>query len=314
MLTKENSFKVPAGAIGRVRLSWHQPNARALNTSADLWIGRQGGPVNAVLDVHVLVVDPVVLASKELALPAITTRELEYLEKQKTGEQCWIICGSMTRRRFRVQAELMREGIKAESDPFEVGDPIPLNSADMGKLAAEYGEKMPTLLSGFKIPVTLKARAKDGTPVQWGHFTRFIRMSAEEGNEPVAVPVTGEVLGDVVVGEVGKVRGALDLGPFPQKRGTHGSIILQTDEKNLDLELDTPRIPNYLKATLSKPEETVGGHRLWKLRVEVPPGKAQGEFPRADNPLYRDSAVYVKTKGKAAHSIRIPVMGTANNG
>jgi hypothetical protein len=312
MLTKENSFTVPAGGIGRVRLSWQQQMARKLNTFADLWIGQSGGVVNARLDAHVLVVDPVVLAMKELTLPAVTTRELEKMEKQKTGQRAWIICGSMTRTHFRVQAELVHENIKPESDPMEVGEPIPLNSADIRKLIEEFGDKMPTILSGYKIPVTLKARAKDGTPAEWGHFTRLVRMTAEEDSNPVTLPVTGQVLGDVTVGEVGKLRGALDLGPFPRDRGTHASIILQTDEKNLDLELDSSRLPDFFKASLSKPEETITGHRLWKLRVEVPPGKARGEFPNANDPVYRDSAVYVKTKGKPPHSIRVPIMGTAN--
>lgn len=313
MLTKENKFTVPAGAMGRVRLSWQQPKPRTLNTFADLWLGQQGGSVNSRLDAHVLIADPVVLAYKELALPAVTTRQLENLEKKNTGARDWIICGSMTRRRFHVEAELVHEGIKAESDPIEVGKPIPLNDEDIRKLAYEFGNKMPTILAGFKIPVILKAQAKDGTPAEWGHFTRFIRMTAEEGSEPALVEVTGQVLGDVSVGEAGKVHGAIDLGPFPRDRGTNRKVLLQTDEKNLDLELDTSRMPEYLKASLSKPTMTGAGHRSWILRVEVPRDAARGEFPRANDPLYRDSAVYVKTKEKPPHSLRIPVIGTAND-
>lgn len=313
MLTKdkENSFTVPADAIGRVRLSWNQQAARVLNTYADLWIGKHGGTVNSRLDARVLIADPVVLANKKLALPVVTTRHLENLENKKKNEHGWIVCGSMTRLRFHVQAELVHERVKAESDPVEVGEPVPLNAEDLRKLAKEFEDQMPTILSGFKIPVTLKARAKDGTPIEWGHFTRFVRMTAEESGEPVLVEVTGQVLGDVTVGEMGKVRGSLDLGPFPRERGTHGNLILQTDEKNLELEVDASRQPEYLKASLSKPEVTTAGHRLWKLRVEVPRGVARGEFPSDDNPLYRDSAVYVKTKGKPPQSIRIPVTGTA---
>lgn len=313
MLTKDNSFTVPAGAIGRVRLSWQQPAPKPLHTFADLWIGQQGGSVNARLDTRVLVVDPVVLAYKELALPAVTTRQLENLEKQKTGERDWIVCGSMTRKRFHVQAELVHEGIKPESDPLEVGEPIPLNDEDLRKLAKEFGDKLPIILSGYKIPVILKAQAKDGTPAEWGHFTRFIRMTTEEGSEPALVQVTGQVLGEVSIGEAGKVRGAVDLGPFSRNRGTNRTVILQTDEKNLELELDTSRMPEYLKASLSKPQVTGRGHRSWILRVEVPPGAASGEFPRGNDPLYRDSSVYVKTKEKQPHSLRIPVIGTAND-
>lgn len=313
MLTKDNEFKVPAGAFGRVRLSWEQQTARVLNTYADLWIGQPGGAVNARLDARVYIADPVVLAYKEVKLPALTIRELESLEKKYGGELGWIVCGSMTRTHFRAQAELIHENLKAESDPVEIGEPIPLGGGDISKLAKEFSSEMPTILSGLKIPIRLKPHAKDGTPAEWGHFTRFVRMTAEGGSESVSVQVTGEVLGDVHVSEVGKMRGALDLGPFPRARGTKGRLVLETDEKNLELELDKPRTADYLKASLEKLRDTGSGHRSWRLEVEVPPGKARGEFPSANNPLYRDSAVYVKTTGKPPHSIRIPVMGTAND-
>lgn len=307
-------FTVPAESMGRIRLSWEQPISRKLDTYATLWIGNPSGTVNTRLDAHVNIVDPVLLAAKELKFPAVTTHELEELEKQNSGQRIWIICGSMTRSHFDIKAELLHEDIKAESDPVEIGAPVPLDKADYRKLAEEHGEKMPTIISGLKIPVTLKARAKDGTPAEWGYFSRYIRMIADGGNESVAVQLDGQVLGAVSISEMGKVRGSLDLGPFPRKRGTQGSINLETDAKDLDLELDTTRLPEFLKASLKKLSETGGGHRVWQLRVVVPPDKARGEFPRPRDPLYRDSAVYVKTKGKPPHSIRIPIMGTANEG
>jgi hypothetical protein len=312
MLTKENEFKVPAGAFGRVRLSWEQQLARKLSTYADLWIGQPGGTVNARLDAHVYIMDPVVLPYQEVKLPPVSLRQLENLEKNQTGQQSWIVCGSMTRTRFRIQAELVHENTKAESDPLEIGEPIPLGSGDISKLVKDFPSETPTILSGFKIPVTLKAHAKDGTPAEWGQFTRYVRMTAEGNGESVAVQVTGQVLGDVHVSEVGKVAGALDLGPFPRASGTKGRVILETDEKKLELELDKSRLPEYLRVSLKKLAETGAGHRSWKLEVEVPPNKARGEFPSSNNPLYRDSAVYVKTNGNPPHSIRIPVMGTAN--
>jgi len=291
--------------------------ARELNAYATLWMASpnpRGGGSYARLEARVFITEPVVLIAKQVPLPAVTIRELANLEKSHTGKQTWIICGSMTRRHFQAQAELIHDHLKAESDPVEVGEPLPLSPDDLHKLAKDFGDGMPTILSALKFPVTLKAHAKDGTPVEWGRFRRFVKMTAEDSNDPVTVQVTGEVLGDVTVGEVGKVRGALDLGPFPRKRGTQGSLILQTDEKNLDLELDSSRLPEYMKATLSKPKVTTRGHRSWELHVEIPKNAAWGEFPRDDSPVYRDSAVYVKTKDKPPRSIRVPVMGTANDG
>jgi hypothetical protein len=317
-LNKDNKFTAPAGSIGRVRLGWWRQTSGEFNAHATMWTGPAGGPyggnTHARLDARVVVAEPVVLIGKHVTLPAATTRELAYPEKSKTGIQAWIMCGSVTRYHFQVHAELIHEHIKAESDPVEIGEPIPLDADDIRKLAKDFGEQMPTILSGYKVPVTLKARAKDGTPVEWGHYHRSVRMTAEDSSEPVTVVVKGEVLGDVTVGEVGKVRGSLDLGPFPRKRGKEGRVMLQTDEKNLDLELDTSRLPEYVKATLSKPRESTGGHRSWELRVEIPANAAWGEFPRDNSPVYRDSAVYVKTKEKPPRSIRVPVIGTANDG
>jgi hypothetical protein len=50
------------------------------------------------------------------------------------------------------------------------------------------------------------------------------------------------------------------------------------------------------------------------LEVRIPRDKARGEFPRLDDPVYHDSAIYVKTKEKPPRTIRIPVTGTANEG
>jgi hypothetical protein len=312
MLTYENAQTVPAGAIGRVRLSWRQEQAKPLATYADLWMGQRGGSASVRLDVGVKIADPLEVEDKELTLPAVRGRDLEKMEKGKRG---WIVCWSLTRPSFYIKAETVHERLKAESDPVEVGEPIPLSQENLDRLQHREQLQMMTVLSGYKIPVTVRAKAKDGTPIEWGFFRRLIRLSSsDEGIEPVMVKVTGEVLGDVVVG-AGKEAGKIDLGPFPRTRGAHGDVVLQTDEKDLDLELDAARVPEYLKARLSKPEETTAGHRLWKLSVEVAPNAARGEFPRNDNPVYRDSAIYVKTKEKSQpRSIRVPVLGVANDG
>ncbi len=173
---------------------------------------------------------------------------------------------------------------------------------------------MLTIQSGYRIPLTLRAKAKDGTPMDWGHFRRLVRLTSEdEGIEPVEVKVTGEVHGEVTVGDQG--RGTITLGPFRRSRGARGAIALQTDVQNLKLNLDSARLPPYLKVRFPKePEKTANGHRTWLLEVEVPPNTARGDFPRADDPAYRDSAIYVTTEEKPPRSIRIPVIGTANEG
>jgi hypothetical protein len=177
----------------------------------------------------------------------------------------------------------------------------------------EHMDKELVILSGYKISVTLKDKAKDGTPIEWGSFHRLLRISGDaEGIEPAVVELTGEVEGDVYVGG-GKLGAKIDLGPFLSKRGAQGNITLHTDDKKLDLELDATRLPGYLRAKLGKPVDT-SGHRSWVLYAEIPPNEAHGDFPRSDDPIYRDSAIYVKTKEPQPRSIRVPVLGVANEG
>lgn len=315
MLSQEFSTTVPTGAVGRIRISWRQEAVKALATYAELWMGQRGGSVSARLEVGVRISPPLEVY-KELTIPAISERELE---SQKKTKNAWIICYSLTRPSFKLKADILHGRLKPKSDPLEVGEPIPLSRADLQRLE-EKQEAMHrlTILSGYRIPVRVRATAEDGTPMEWGRFHRVVQLSSlDEGIEPTQVQVTGEVLGDISVGGNDEL-GTINLGPFLRPHGIKRSIVLQTDEKGIDLELDTEHMPNYLKATLNPPHESAGGHRSWVLNVEVPPNAARGEFPYADNPDYRDSAIYVKTKGgksgRSLRSIRIPVRGVANDG
>ncbi|HWG41654.1 MAG TPA: hypothetical protein VN688_02630 [Gemmataceae bacterium] len=306
-LTAENSVVVPAGAIGWVRLKWTRTHVGRLILFAELWMGQRGGSVSARLDVGVMIAEPMEV-NKEISAGIFDIRDLE------KGKSASIYCWSVTRPSFRIKAEEVHERGKAESDPIELGWPVPLTSAELRGLEASDKMQPFTLQSGYRIPLTIRAKAQDGTPMDWGHFRRVVRLTREDEDAvPVEVVVTGEVHGDITVGA--KVNGRITLGPFLKSRGARGSILLQTDAQKLDLELDSKRLPPYLKVRFpEKPEETAAGHRMWLVEVEVPPNAASGDFPRADNPVYRDSAIYVKTREDRPRSIRIPVVGTANEG
>ena len=317
------TVKVPPGAVGRVRLSWKQHQVKPLHAYADLWIGQRGGNAHARLDAGARISSPVEV-SRELTIDPISERDLEKLQAEPDQKgrpgRGWIVCYSVTRPTFHVKAEVVHDRPQeAQSDPIVVGEPIPLEPRDLRRI--EENDKGDlhrlTILSGYRIPVTVQARAKDGSPIEWGRFYRIVQLSSTEpGIEPVQVQVTGEVVGDISIG-INNEGGTINLGPFSRTRGTSNAINLETDEKSIDLELDQSRKPKFLNVTLSEPQETAG-HRSWVLRVKVPPNAARGEFPRPDNPDYRDSAIYVKTKGgkkgSSHRSIRIPVRGVANEG
>jgi hypothetical protein len=306
-LTVDNSVEVPPGALGWVRLTWRgeKPEPRRLN--ADLWMNQKTSGVNAALEVGAMIAEPMMVSSEV----TINKFAIHDLEKGKRGD---IICFSVTRPSFQVRAERATENIKPESDPIEVGQPIPLTNAQLRNLEDSKERHMMRLLSGYRIPIFLRAKANDGTPFEIGHFRRYVKLtSPDEGIEPVEVKVTGVVEGDVKVGGP-KDGSAILLGPFPSRRGARGDITLQSDRPNLELTLDTTRVPQYVKPRLEGPEKTLGGHRMWVLRVEVPPSAARGEFPRPEDPVFRDSAIYVKTNDQPSRSIRIPVLGVANEG
>jgi hypothetical protein len=315
VFTRENSTRVPDGAIGRVRLSWRQENPRLLQTYADLWMGQRGSATSARLEAHVLMAPPLGV-DRELTMPAITEGDLQAL---RDGQQGNLYCWSLTRPAFPLTVKLLHEQLKPESDSVEVGQPVLLTGEDLDTLQQRERFRITTVLSAYRIPVTVRAKAKDGTPIEWGEFNRIILFSASQEAEPIPVRVSGAILGDIVVGG-GKGGGSLNLGPFPRRAGVVGikannSIVLETDEEDVELKLDRTRVPEYFKPSLSGPTQSRDGHRTWVLRVEVPPNEVRGPFPRADDPTYRDSAIYVIRKStKSSRSIRIPVQGVANEG
>src|SRR5262249_28120944 len=75
-LTKENSFTVPAGASGWVRLSWQKPDARTLNTSADLWMSRKDSTTTARLEASVLIARPIEV-NTDVSAGSFNHRDLE---------------------------------------------------------------------------------------------------------------------------------------------------------------------------------------------------------------------------------------------
>lgn len=316
--TQENSTRVPAGAIGRVRLSWRQEQAKFFSTWADLWMGQRDSNAIAHLETHVFIAPPLGV-DRDLVMPAIAESDLK---AKPDGQRGYLYCWSLTRPAFQLTVKLLHEQLKPESDAVEVGEPVLLTGKEFKLFQQREKFKINTVLSAYRVPVTMRAQSKDGTPIEWGQFSRIILFSASSETDPIPVRVSGTVRGDIVVGG-GVGSGALNLGPFPRRRGVVGNqpnntIVLETDEEDFKLELDRTRVPEYLKPHLSEPRQSRDGHRTWVLRVEVPPNEARGSFPRADDPVYSDSAIYVKTKvgkaAKASRSIRIPVYGVANDG
>jgi hypothetical protein len=302
-LWMENSVTVPPGALGWVRLLWSGDKLGPRNLHADVWMGHRGSSASAQFDVEIRTTEPI-MTEPEISIGTVGASDLE------KGKQLYLYCWSLTRRSFQVKAERIKEPGGPQSDPVDVGSPEPMTEAERKRFS-----QSPPVLCGYRIPVTLRAKAPDGTPFNLGHFQRYLQLtSPEEGIEPLQVTLRGQVQGAIMVGGP-KEQGRIVLGAFPSQNGARGDITVSTDVPGLELQLDKERIPEFMKVRFpDKPEVLPTGHRMWVLRVEIPPHAARGPFPRPDDPVFRDSAIYVKTVGDAPRSIRIPVVGTANDG
>jgi hypothetical protein len=301
-LGNNNSVTVPAGAVGWVRMKWVTDKADTRQLRVGLWMEQEGVGLTELIT-GVRIAEPM-MSDGKVSLGTLQDRDLP----RSTTLRCW----SLTRPSFRLEAKVVREKGSAAGDPFVVGTPEPMPEADCRKLVDEL--KVRQVRSGYRVPVTLKPKSSDGsTASDLGHFSRVVELSSpDEGISPLRVQVEGVVLGDVIVGR--GQRGVVEFGSFWGSRGRHEKILLETDVPDLKLQLDEKRIPGFVKAQLGEPETAPSGHRSWTLEVTVLPHRVRGSFPRQDDPEYRDSAVYVKTTGSQARTIRIPLMGTANEG
>jgi hypothetical protein len=321
LLKTEGLYTVPAGAIGWARLSWKSQPGGPSAFTAKLWADKKGAvsmPLQVVAAFHQpLRVQP------QLVLPSLRDEDL-----QGAGHTAEIVCWSSTRPRFELKAEMMKLGGRANAaaNPFHVGRPRPLNRAELAQLQARNNagtnhSVRGRVLSGYRVPITLKSVAADGkTPSPLGPFRRWVRLTSDDEEvEPVQVEVVGRVQGVLQVGGEGD-EGLVSFDqPFPRTRGASTSINLFSSVPGLTLTVDeeqTTTAARFLRVTLGPPKAEGDGRRSWTLKVTVPPNEARGNFPRPEDPEYEDSAIYLKAreKGKPERRVRIPVRGTALEG
>jgi hypothetical protein len=310
------SADVPGKAIGWVRLRWHADNEGRQTMAAALWFHSSNGDKGVNLMAAVRIYQPLRVRPtlsmghlREDALGAKTTRD--------------VICWSSTRTSLRLEA---KDGKTPDPyhDPFFVGKPEPLGVGEIRELEKRNRKDNDItwegrVLCAYRIPVTALAVSKDGkTPFDIGPFRRHVIVSCPDVPEPKQVTVTGRVSGIVEIGSDDS--GAeIDFTAFPRLQGKRESIAVQSDRADVELSVDDKRTSKFLKATLQKPDPD---RQEWKLLVEVKPGEAFGDFPRRDDPLFEDSAVYLTAtyhvtdkkgeKKKTTRPIRIAVKGTAN--
>ncbi len=311
-LTKENRETIPPGAVGCVRLHWNADRPEPRRLTVYLWTDRPQTEVKTQLEAGLLILPPAMVAVRpplvvrddEIGVGALGPRDLP---------RSWpVYCGSGTRLELSVEAKVEHDGRPEAADPFVVGPVERLSAVECREL--EKQGSIPRLLCGYRVMVTLREAAPDGTPLERGRFRRAVRLTCPDAGLSQRVSLEGAVLGDVVVGTRAD-GGTVQMGSFPAAEGAAAMVPLQSDVTGLELEVDAARTPAFLDVPpLKEPEVTPSGHRTWKLVVRVRPNGVLGKFPSDDNPALRDSAVYVRRKGGPPRTIRIPVVGTANSG
>jgi hypothetical protein len=309
------SVSMPPGAVGWVRLRWKGERTGPQALEARLYFEGKDSGKTALLRTQVYFHEPLRVR------PALNVGPLSD-EDLKKGVKQEIICWSSTRRELRLEAKRVGRTNPA-ADPFVVGKPQRLSLEEVRALERANNPIKPTgpdptigmVLCAYRIPVTLNAVSQNGTPFDIGPFYRRVTLVCPDiAGEPKQVTIHGRVRGVVEIGN-DQDGSEISFSTFPRSKGKTDRIHLTSEVLGLTLQFDDKRTPPYLTATLSPPK-TQAGRQTWVLRATVLPGQASGVFPRRDDPLFEDSAIYLKATeaGKPIRWVRIAVQGTASEG
>jgi hypothetical protein len=300
---------VPAGGAGWVRMGWHAETAGPIKLDATLWMEDPNLGSRATLEVNTFVHEPFRVRP---ALSFGTAREADLAK----GVRNELIVWSATRTYFDLNVQPGNVRGDGKSDPLEIGKKEALTHEERREMERRATEPIPGGVRwAWRVPLTLRAVAADGkTPVEIGPFRRTLLVSSPDfpAVEPKQVSVTARVRGVVDIGTDGE-GGELSLGSFPRKVGKSEAVNLSSEVPGLELKVDEARTAKFVTATLDAPQKATATRQLWKLRLAIKPGAAAGRFPRKDDPLYEDSAVYLigTAPGQTPRVVRIAVHGTA---
>lgn len=315
LLERTEKTSIPPGSVGWVSVGWSD-KAGKQSFEAKLWcddpLAGKVTTLNLALFFH-----EAFRVRSNLRVGIFPEANLE------KGVRASIVVWSSTRDSLRLVAEADKTRDLPQSDPFIVGKAEPLTPDEYLALNRANNEGTPSttedtrgsILCAYRIPIRLQAVAPDGmTPFDIGPFQRRVNISSPDVNgEAKSILVTGRVLGIIEIGNNGD-KGRIDFNDFPGSRGKVETVNLEGHEQKVELAFDRARTTRFLDAEIVPVTPApVGLLQAWTLRATVLPGEADGEFPRPKDPLYEDSAIYLKvtTPGKPPRAVRIPVTGRA---
>ena len=288
---------VPPKRGGWVRLEWNGEKLGDQKLGTAFWMNDIYAGVTVNLEVAVRFIEAlrVLPDGREIGVGPINVGD-------RPKEVSFTVV-SATRDTFTL--EPMSEEAQKEKHPFvRAGKPVPLTADQLKKLTTEL--KLP-VLSGYSVPVTVRERLDDGRQNDMGPFRTGVRLKSDASDEELTLVVNGTVHGDIVVASDAE-KDRIRLETFSAKNGMTKTAIL---ESNAAADLELEKKPDFMDVELKATTAGAGGRKTWQLTVKIGPNAVNGPFPRQDDALLRDTAVYLKTKSEPPRRIRIPVSGTA---
>jgi hypothetical protein len=308
-LDNSSVVEIPGKTIGWVLMRWKGDSIGSQLLTAQVWMNNRNQTLN--LEARVYFVEPVRLTEadrRRVVQSPLTLGRLPFEDN--------IFCWSSTRDHFDLEASV--RGSNPTQDPFTVGKPVKLTTAECRSLTKQYGldKIVVPVRSGYRVPITLREKGADGkTMVDLGTIRRWVSLKAPdiEPVEPILTSYEMTIVGDVQLNMRGEAR-TVDFGPFNRAQGSKTvPVSVWTDNPAVSLEVDRERTSPFIEAHLEEEtSSTAQARRTWRINIKVRPNQAIGDFPRGDDGQYQDSAVYLKIKGGTWKSIRIPVQGSAN--
>jgi hypothetical protein len=331
LLKQDAAAVVSPGQVGFVRLTWSGKAEGGQPLVAELWMGQKNTGATARLRINAVFVPPVWVKPLPPALEQgahdmdLAKEGLTLADLGENGKTYHLLCWSATREKFQLNSRVVHSRLEDKKNPFIVGAPEPLTAehlallvdqflAEQKKGQGKYADIPPVVqpLYGYRVPVTLRARAEEGgAPFDLGRFKQWVELTAsgDDFSDVIDVKVVGAITGDVTApGSDGFVQ----FGTFRRDREQRQALKLETGEDVTKLELDRERTPEFLDVELPTTSVKTGGRKSWDAVVKIPERKVSGEFPSDSNARMRDSAVYIRTVGPNPACIRVPVSGTAN--
>jgi hypothetical protein len=303
------------GAVGKFRLLWAgksgKPNGQGTTLKGTLRLGEGEPRLTPMqeLEVRLSYREPIQVRSTEIDVGSLAAGQ--------GARTYWFTVWSST----RASPDLRVRMVHNPNEVVQVGKPVPLSAEQCQELEKELADRGVggRVKAAYRVPVEI-GQEKGNVKLEIGTFRRRVEVSVEGAREdPLYVAVSGAVRGDVRVDPSGPIN-------FRSVKKSSGSntekLRLQAETPGLNLEVDRKRTKRFLEVELKAlKEEDVGGgkKRTWELTVRLPPGSPTGAFPKDDDELFRDSAVYLRMTRSDQPTgpeeyLRIPVLGIVSDG